>query len=463
MDLALPHGTGKPSFPRQFQMFGLAAFSFAVIVSGVWIGRQIEHGAINRAASIAAVYTDSILHAQLREVPLDSALHDDTVAALNEIFVAGPLAKKVVRFKLWSPDGTIIYSSDASQAGQRFPVSGLLTSAFAGNVGSRLTDLEQADNATERSRWQRLLEVYVPFRSVPDGPVTAVAEFYHATGKLEQEIHSARLRGWLVTGGAAVIIGLLLRILFKRADATIGDQAQDLQRQLARLRTALGENARIHAELARAGERTTTLNEQFLHRIAADLHDGPAQKLAYALLRFDEACCATEGDEVRAQARTVQVALRDALDDIRNIAAGLGLPLVDALSLDGTVRRAVRDMERQYGARAHLQIAESLGEASLVVKITAYRFVQEALNNARNHAPGVLPVVEVARDRDEVIIVVQDDGPGFNPSLAAQSGRLGLDFLRERIRLIGGHFTLSASPGVGTRVRAALPLEPQPS
>lgn len=463
MDLALPCSAGKPSFSRQFLTLGLVVFSLAVIVTGVWIGRQIEHGAINRAASIAAVYTDSILHAQLREMPSAGTLRDDVVAALDDIFVAGPLAKKVVRFKLWLPDGTIMYSSDASQAGQRFPVSGLLASAFAGEVASRLTDLEQADNATERSRWPRLLEVYVPFRLVPEGPVTAVAEFYHATGKLEQEINAARLRGWLVTGLAAVVIGVLLRALFKRADATIGDQAQDLQRQLARLRVALGENARIHAELARAGERTTALNEQLLHRIAADLHDGPAQKLAYALLRFDEACCADADDGVGAQARMVQAALRDALDDIRNIASGVGLPQVEALSLDETVRRAVRDMERQYGAPAHLQIAGALGDASLAVKITAYRFIQEALGNARSHAPGVIPLVEAVRDAGEVVIVVRDDGPGFSPALAAQSGRLGLDFLRERIRLIGGHFTLYSSPGDGTSVRAVLPLESMPS
>lgn len=455
MNLALPLSVGKPSYSRQFLWLGMVAFALAVVMTGGWIGRQIEQATINRAASIAAAYTDSILHAQLREQALDGVLGEDVVAALDNIFVNGPLASKVVRFKLWSRDGVIIYSSDANQVGQRFQIVGPLASAFAGELGSRMTELEQADNAGERARWRRLLEVYVPFRQTHPGPVSAVAEFYHATGKLEQEIHAARLRGWLVTGLCAVIIGLLLRSLFRRADATIGDQAQDLQRQLVQLRSALDENARIHAELARAGERTTALNEALLHRIAADLHDGPAQKLAYALLRFDEACGATAGGH----ADMVRAALREALGDIRDIASGLGLPLVENLSLSDTVRRAVRDVERHFGVGARLQLADDLGDATLAVKITAYRFLQEALGNARNHAPGTVPEVLVQAQPGEVIIVVHDDGPGFDPAMAGQSGRLGLDFLRERIRLVGGQFSLRASPGEGATLRAVLPVE----
>lgn len=71
----------------------------------------------------------------------------------------------------------------------------------------------------------------------------------------------------------------------------------------------------------------------------------------------------------------------------------------------------------------------------------------------------MVPRVEASLEAGAVIIVVHDDGPGFNPEQASHSGRLGLDFLRERIRLIGGRFSLQTSPGAGTTVRAALPID----
>lgn len=110
----LASGDAQPGFARQFLRLGLVACSLAVILTGGWIGQQIEQAAINRAAAIAAAYTNSILHTHLRGFPPTGVLGDDVISTLDEIFVSGPLAKKVVRFKLWSSDGAILYSSDAT-------------------------------------------------------------------------------------------------------------------------------------------------------------------------------------------------------------------------------------------------------------------------------------------------------------------------------------------------------------
>lgn len=451
------------SFSRQFLAVGVGFFLLGMLATGSWLGRQLEASAVNRAAAIVAAYTESILTTELAGTSFDGGLAGSAVRRLDEIFVEGPLRKKVVRFKLWGADGTVMYSSDPLQRGARFPVGGMLAAAFAGNVRARLTDLDQPDNAPERERWPQLLEVYVPLRigrdSVASEDVNGVAEFYHSTDGLAREIRAAQAHGWQVIGAASLVICLLLWALFRRADETIVDQAHDLRLQLTQLRSALDENERMRGEVSAAGARTTALNEELLHRIAADIHDGPAQKIAYALMRFDDendGAAADGGD--RRTSEAIRVALRTALEDIRDIASGLGLPLVESLSLSETVQRAVRDSQRQFGLVARIEAGQEIGDAPLAVKITAYRFIQESLNNARIHAPGSTPVVRVWREGDDAWLEVADQGQGFDAAEPQRAGRLGLAFLRERVRLLGGSFALDTAPGSGTTLRARLPI-----
>lgn len=459
MQIALHGMAQRWSFSSQLLASGVAIFSLGMLVTATWLGWQLESSAVNRAAAIAAAYTESILAAEFVHLNFDGSLPGEVIAELDDIFVEGPLHRKIVRFKLWAPDGRVMYSSDPQQRGMRFPVQGPLAAAFGGSVEARLTELNQPDNASEREKWPQLLEVYVPLRIGQATTVNAVAEFYHTTDGLSREIRSAQLRGWQVIGAASLLIGLLLWVFFRRADETIVDQAHDLRRQLKQLQAALDENERMRVELSAAGARTTALNEELLHRIAADIHDGPAQKIAYALMRIDDEN--GESSSGAASGRTpeaIRGALRTALDDLRDIAAGLGLPLVEPLTLDETVYRAVRDSHRQFGLATRLDVEEGIGDAPLAVKITAYRFIQESLNNARLHASDSTPVVRVWREGDGVWLEVADQGKGFDVDEAQRSGRLGLAFLRERVRLLGGSFVLETAPGSATTLRARLPI-----
>lgn len=461
------------SFSRQFLVVSAVLLVAAMLIVGFWLDRQIKTSAINRTAAIAAVYTESIVAAELGRFMPTNRLADpgsDIHTGLDRLFLHGPLQRKVVRFKLWSRDGTILYSSDHAQQGLHFPVEGALAEALQGRLQARLSQLQAADNVPERDRWPQLLEVYVPLKLDSSNEVQLVAEFYHATDNLFRDIEHAQQRSWALLAVATIVIYLFLRGLVRRANDTILDQRRDLQAQLGQLRAALDENQRMREQLRQAGARTTALNESLLHRIAADLHDGPAQQIAFALMRFDDSSDShnngtadtngQDGDRAR-----VLNALRSALTDLRNIAAGLGLPGVENLSLTDTIRRAVRDFERLSGVAVSANIAPVLDEASgsgmLALKITAYRLIQEALNNSARHAPGTCPSVTALRTQDELQLEISDHGPGFDPSLLIDSDRLGLAFLRERVRLLGGVFEVDSAHDSGTTVRARLPLNAQ--
>src|SRR3989338_5524509 len=128
---ALKGPFGHLNFSRQFVVVSFAVLVTGMITIGTWIGHQIESNAVKRAAAIATVYVESILAIQLRAYTSGGGIDGETRAGLDRVFVEGPLRRKVVRFKLWGADGTILYSSDHAQAGRRFAVEGLLGAAFA--------------------------------------------------------------------------------------------------------------------------------------------------------------------------------------------------------------------------------------------------------------------------------------------------------------------------------------------
>jgi signal transduction histidine kinase len=401
--------------------------------------------------------------AELHEWPNGGIADSETHAELDKLFIEGPLHREVLRFKLWDASGRIDYSNDHEQIGLRFPVTGRLAAALAGTVQTQISNLQEFDNQPEQARWMQMLEIYVPIRSATTGKVFAVAEFYLSVENLKRDIRAAQQLSWALVATSTVVLYLFLFSLVRRASNTIKEQQRDLRHQLQQLLSLLDENDRMREQLREAGVSTTTLNEEFLIRIAADLHDGPAQTIAFALMRFDEfaaTCrgCSSAPDNAAQELHNIHSALQSSLRDVRKISSGLAVPGLSDLSLADTVRRAVSDFERLSKQTVIAEIDETLDKAPLSVKITVYRLLQESLTNCWRHAPGGEPRVHAQRTGGQIQVTITDQGTGFDPQVAAVGGRLGLAFMRERVRLLGGIFEIDAAPGRGTVIRARLPL-----
>jgi signal transduction histidine kinase len=459
----LKQAFNRLSFSRQFLLAIIMVLLLGMLGIGSWIAHLIETNALNRTAAISAIYLESMSAAQLHDWPSGGIVDAETHAELDRLFVDGPLHREVLRFKLWDASGRIDYSNDHEQIGLRFPVVGRLADAFAGTMQTRISNLQEFDNQPENSRCEQMLEIYVPIRSTTTGKVFAVAEFYLSVENLRRDIRAAQQRSWALVALATVALYLLLFGLVRRASNTIQEQQRDLRHQLQQLTALLDENDRMREQLREAGISTTTLNEEFLIRIAADLHDGPAQTIAFALMRFDEfvqSChgCLSSRGQVTQELGSIQNALQSSLRDVRKISSGLAVPGLTELSLADTVRRAVSDFERLSKQTVATEIDDSLDKAPLSVKITVYRLLQESLTNCWRHARGGEPRVQVQKSNGEVLVTITDHGAGFDPQAAAIGGRLGLTFMRERVRLLGGIFEIDSAPGRGTVIRARLPL-----
>jgi signal transduction histidine kinase len=444
------------SLARQYLVASLLVVLSGVVITGAWIGHQIESSVLQRTAGITALYVDSVVSPNLQALATDDRwLTANDTAALNRLVSDTGLGQGVVLFKIWSLDGRVLYSPDQGLVGQQFPIDMGLARASAGEVTTDMSSLDEPENANERKRFNRLVEVYAPVRQVSDGRVIAVNEFYLLPDALDAEIRDAQLRSWAVVGAVGLFTYLVLAGIVKRGSDTIRRQQTELQNRL-------DQNLRLHERVRQAAGRTTTLNEQALRRISADLHDGPGQALALALLRLDalQGPCVNPDDFERSRAdfRTVHSAVRDALSEVRAISAGLRLPELGPLTLAQVAHRAVDDHQRRSGVTVERHFDNLPEQAPLSIKIALLRTLHEALSNATRHGEAVDVQVELRSDADALRLIVSDHGPGFDVDVAEHSGRLGLAGMRERAELLGGTFEVRSKPGDGTVVMACWPL-----
>jgi len=96
------------------------------------------------------------------------------------------------------------------------------------------------------------------------------------------------------------------------------------------------------------------------------------------------------------------------------------------------------------------------------IELAAFRIVQEAVSNCTRHANPSVVRVRVSVPQERLLLEVEDDGVGFDAvevSARARTGEaVGLEGMRERAEIAGGTFRVDSVPGIGTRVRAELPL-----
>jgi signal transduction histidine kinase len=441
------HPAAPMSLARRYLLANLAVVLTASIAVAAWVGIQIETSVLERTASVTALYIDSFVEPEIASLSTDAALPTENVDALDALLTSTELGSRVVSFRIWRPDGRIVYSPNRALIGQQFELEGGLAHAIQGEVSADISDLSGPENTYERERWSRLVETYVPVRAGGGGTIIAVTEFYQLPDEIDAEVASARAASWAVVALAAIVSYLLLAGIVKQGSDTIERQQGALRERVAELSRLLDQNARLHGRLRRAADRTTALNEAGLRRIGSDLHDGPAQTLALALLRLDE----LEGGEV------VSGAVSSALGDLRLIASGLRSPAFDAMSLQEVVRRAAREHEGRTGQAVALALPDTIADAPVVTKIGLYRVLQEALSNATRHAAGSAIEVELAHLDDAVRLEVRDRGPGFDPA-TVRPDALGIAGMGERAELLGGTTEITPRERGGTCIRLTLPL-----
>ncbi|RKD69405.1 sensor histidine kinase [Rhizobium sp. WW_1] len=448
------------SLARQFLLAGGVLAICAMLVVGSFVASLIENAVTRNSAATTALYVDSVIAPLLPDMQTTRVLDDTVTRALDETLGQGALGTRLFSFRLWRSDGTILYSNNKDLSGKRFPLSDSLRLAFSGRMVAKFNWIDDVESTAERNSGKPLLEIYNPVLQPWSGKVVAVSEFYEVANDFEWSLTQARLLSWLVVALFTLTFFALLSIIVLRGSRTIDNQRKALNGRIGELSTLLLQNEALRARVQRATQRAAALNESYLRRIGADLHDGPAQLVAYASLRLDSQTLinpAATSSEREASLRAIKSSLDDAMTEIRSVCSGLMLPHIETDNLTDLLRRAIRAHEQRTGVTVKLHATTTPLDLSTSAKICVYRFVQEALNNGYRHAGGVGQNVVQSLEDGQIVIEVADEGPGFEAKDVGPQ-KLGLAGLRDRVESLGGTFQLLSSHQ-GTTVRMSLNIE----
>lgn len=436
---------------------------------GWWVGEKIKIGVIKEATATTALYMDSFIAPNLQELGQSSSITAEHIAVLNNLFDKNNLGSRTVSVKIWDKDHRIIYSNIPSLVGRTFSDTADQLASWNGAITGDISNLQEDENVEERRlSSDPLFQIYSPIRLNGTNQIIAVAEFYQKVDTLQAEIVTAQRRSWLIVGTTMMAMYLLLVGFVQWAGNRLGQQDLELKNQVTQLTQLLAHNKELTKRVRLAAANTTALNERLLRRISAELHDGPVQELGLALMRLDrvigqnEICSlANPNNACGNQLPAIQTLVQQAIQEIRTLAAGLGLPELENLKLTEVLERVVKSHQRHSGTKIALTLGDLPDGAELSVKITAYRLIQEALKNSQRHAGAIAQEVHAHCEGNELWIEVSDKGPGFDLSKPVDwEKHLGLNGMRERVESLGGIFQIESGPNHGTRVISHLSLHP---
>jgi signal transduction histidine kinase len=261
----------------------------------------------------------------------------------------------------------------------------------------------------------------------------------------------------------------------RRADGELRRARDELEAEVARrtaelsmvnetLKAEAAEHRRVDAERGQLLKRLVTAQEEERRRISRELHDQMGQYLSAMMLRLKTlqplvaSQARARGDLQKLEELTGKLA-----DEVHHLAWELRPAALDDLGLHTVLQNYTEKWSERGGVAADFH-GGGLERRRLPpeVETTVYRIVQESLTNVLKHAAARRVSVIVERRRDHALVIVEDDGRGFEAeeiSRAPGSGRgLGLLGMRERVALVGGALSLDSSPGCGTTVRVRIPV-----
>jgi two-component system, NarL family, sensor histidine kinase UhpB len=223
--------------------------------------------------------------------------------------------------------------------------------------------------------------------------------------------------------------------------------AQAFNEMLDRLESERRESAR-QALRVLEGERS---------RIARELHDEVGQTLTGAMLQV-EGLAARIPDDLRDELDELRETARSGTEDVRRIARRLRPEALEDLGLES----ALATLATSFGEQAQVNVERRLERSRWMSKdeeLVVYRVAQEALTNVARHAQATRVELELHQSHTLTVLTVRDDGRGL--CSGALPSAHGIRGMRERAMLIGAQLQIVSTPGRGTEIRLAIPLDPE--
>jgi signal transduction histidine kinase len=402
--------------------------------------RLAEREAVNDAAAMANVLAEAVIQPAVSDELLAGS--PEAVRAMDAIVRERVLGRSVVRVKLWSAQGRVLYADEPALIGRTFPLSAEQREVLTRpKTQAEISDLSRAENEFETG--DRLLKVYRPVWS-PSGSEILFEVYapYQSVGERASQ---------LARGFAGVTLSSLLLLVVLVAPL--------LWHLTQRLHRAQGQREVLL-------ERAVDASVEERRRIAATLHDGPVQELAATSFTVAGAAAraeASQQQEVADDLHAAAAAVRTSIRTLRSLLVEIYPPSLASAGLAAALTDLAQSVRGpQLQVRLDVAQADELGLSAEQERIV-YRVAQECLRNAAKHAGPCTVTVSALREGDADALDVVDDGRGFDPGAlesTPETGHFGLSLKSDAAGDAGAVLQVASAPGHGTHWRLVVPRGP---
>jgi signal transduction histidine kinase len=202
--------------------------------------------------------------------------------------------------------------------------------------------------------------------------------------------------------------------------------------------------------------------ERERRQIAMDLHDYIGQALAITKIKLGALQELTFSPDVSDPLREIRELVEQAIQYSRSLTSELSPPILYELGLEAAIGWLTKQIQKQHGMMIEFENDEQPKPVDDRMRSLLFQCVRELLINVVKHAQAQKAKVIIRRDKDAIVITVQDDGVGFETSEMSSSsermGGFGLFSIKERLNYLGGNFEIESGREKGTRVAIVVPL-----
>jgi len=331
-------------------------------------------------------------------------------------------------------------------------VAGPILDPFMNLINLHTTSTNAPEILAQVVLWRQIILLLIPLVVVSwQYAMHQVALFWALTTVLNIALLSRTTLFQTMSAGSLLgILFIQMAIFF-----LVGHMVVKLMNGQREQRQRLSEaNARL-AQYASTLEQLTISRER--NRLARELHDVLAHTLSGVAVELEGLRAMLRRDPERANvllSHSLQ-AIREGLAESRRALKELRAKPLEDLGVALAVRTLAESYAGRYDFGIELNIDPDLSDYPAEVQQCVYRIAQEALNNIAEHAQAQTAQLILKRDRDQLCLIIRDDGCGFDVNLGAADSRYGLLGMRERSEMIGGCLEVASQIGQGTQVSFA--------
>jgi PAS domain S-box-containing protein len=194
--------------------------------------------------------------------------------------------------------------------------------------------------------------------------------------------------------------------------------------------------------------------------IARELHDDVCQRLAMLSLRIEKVTKGWTSGKMLVGDQLAQIwqQCSDLTGDVQALSHELHPSILDNLGLVMAVRSFCREFSEETGAAVEFTERDMPASLPRAVSLSLFRVIQEALHNAAKYSGEKHFEVHLRAEAGEIELKVSDRGAGFDVAKVKGAQGLGLVSMYERIHLLNGKIAIESKPGLGTTIRARVPV-----